>query len=317
MDSLQRARELYNEALHQSNESDAISLLKVSSDLGFGPASRRLAYLYSRDGYRKKNDDFSFHQLLKGAYQGDPHSMYVAGMRYYLGIGSKKHMELARYWIFKAASSNLEAAKHFQRKMFNEDIFKQALKLYKLGKYEEAIPLFQNVALHKMKNGYSYLGDIYYNGLGVQQNIDRAICYYLGASELGSCVSMHNIGCIFYKRKEYQKAKKWFIQAAKRGNGLSAYNLGVMYHKGIGVEINEQKSIDYFIEATKFGNRKAMYYLAYYYSFLVKEKDFTEAKKWINIASNKNVEGVEQLEECMKLEEIAYICERERSKLYE
>lgn len=58
--------------------------------------------------------------------------------------------------------------------------------------------------------------------------------------------------------KDYVEAMNWFKKGAAHGDGQSAYRLGLMYEKGMGVPVVDKEAIKWFqlaVDKPKFGNR--------------------------------------------------------------
>jgi TPR repeat protein len=47
---------------------------------------------------------------------------------------------------------------------------------------------------------------------------------------------MNNLGMLYYQRGEYTKGAAWMARSCKGGNKNAAYNLGLFYMNGFGVE---------------------------------------------------------------------------------
>ena len=58
--------------------------------------------------------------------------------------------------------------------------------------------------------------------------------------------------------KDYPAAITLYLQLVEHRNDDALYELGDMYLKGLGVEVNLQKAFDYFTKAAKLGNRAAL-----------------------------------------------------------
>lgn len=61
--------------------------------------------------------------------------------------------------------------------------------------------------------------------------------------------------------QNFEKAALWFREAADQDVGNAAYNLGVLYHQGLGVEKDLDRAIYWYREAAKLGHPEAQYNL--------------------------------------------------------
>ena len=102
------------------------------------------------------------------------------------------------------------------------------------------------------------LGTLYEKGLSVKKDIDIARRYYMQAAERGNAKAMHNLAVLDAdgggKGANYKNASQWFRKAADRGIADSQFNLGILYARGIGVEQNLAESFKWFSLAAAQGD---------------------------------------------------------------
>ena len=102
------------------------------------------------------------------------------------------------------------------------------------------------------------LGTFYEKGLSVKKDVDIARRYYLQAAERGNAKAMHNLAVLDAdgggKGANYKSASQWFRKAADRGVADSQFNLGILYARGIGVEQNLAESFKWFSLAAAQGD---------------------------------------------------------------
>ena len=105
------------------------------------------------------------------------------------------------------------------------------------------------------------LGTFYEKGLGVKKDTDLARRYYTQAAERGNAKAMHNLAVLDAdgggKGANYKSASQWFRKAADRGVADSQFNLGILYARGIGVEQNLAESFKWFSLAAAQGDADA------------------------------------------------------------
>lgn len=63
---------------------------------------------------------------------------------------------------------------------------KTAEEYYNNDNYKEALPIFNDLCKDKNKDGCYFLGLMYFNGQGVEKNLETAIMYWKKAEKLGS-----------------------------------------------------------------------------------------------------------------------------------
>ena len=92
----------------------------------------------------------------------------------------------------------------------------------------------------------------------VKKDIDIARRYYMQAAERGNAKAMHNLAVLDAdgggKGANYKSASQWFRKAADRGVADSQFNLGILYARGIGVEQNLAESFKWFSLAAAQGD---------------------------------------------------------------
>jgi localization factor PodJL len=95
----------------------------------------------------------------------------------------------------------------------------------------------------------------------VKRDFDAARRYYVQAAERGNAKAMHNLAVLDAdgggKGADYKSAAQWFRKAADRGVADSQVNLGILYARGIGVEQNLAESFKWFTLAAAQGDADA------------------------------------------------------------
>ena len=93
------------------------------------------------------------------------------------------------------------------------------------GKEEVVQPSVLEKTKTEAQNGnrvaQNNLGAAYYNGQGVEQDLNEAIKWYKKAADLGHGVARWNLETI-----------------ARQGHAGAQYNVGLLYHEGIGIKQN-------------------------------------------------------------------------------
>jgi tetratricopeptide (TPR) repeat protein len=97
----------------------------------------------------------------------------------------------------------------------------------------------------------------------------------------------HKRGLRYYKLKNFKKATKWFLQAAKKGYASAQYNLGIMSYLGQGIPKDYSQAANWFEKAGNQDHASAQYNLGYiYYEGKGVEKDNLQAYMWIDRSAN-------------------------------
>lgn len=96
--------------------------------------------------------------------------------------------------------------------------------------------------------------------------LPAAVQELLQMAENGNASAQHDLAAFYIVgaegvSKDYQKAAYWFDKAAQNGVSNAAYNLGVLYHQGLGVEQDLQKALQWYGIAASDNHAEAQYNL--------------------------------------------------------
>lgn len=136
-----------------------------------------------------------------------------------------------------------------------------------------------------------YLGTLYENGTGVEQNNNTALSHYVMADQLGLPQAKYQMGvtCEFGRcgvTQSYEVASKIYKEAADLGHSDAQCQLGGLYERGYGVEQNFETATHYYKLASENGNARAKFLLAdCYLNGLGITKSVTEALKLFHHAA--------------------------------
>lgn len=91
---------------------------------------------------------------------------------------------------------------------------------------------------------------------------------------------LNDFGTKYLENRQYSIAKRCFEKAASKENGNAIYNLGLMYYRGLGVEKNPIKAVEYIERAADKNIYNAIYDLGalYYNGEAGVEKDYQKAE---------------------------------------
>ncbi|RUS57222.1 hypothetical protein QI30_06475 [Kurthia sp. 3B1D] len=146
-------------------------------------------------------------------------------------------------------------------------------------------------------NGYLaamyWLGNFYYEGIGVDENIEKAFSYYEYAAKAGLADAMNNYADMYFRGETVPQndeiAYHWFSKAAMLGVSESMFTLGYMFENGVGVELDEETSLYWFEQAANNGDLYAANYLGHK---AMQRAAFDEAFIWyLQAATGQDVEG--------------------------
>ena len=138
------------------------------------------------------------------------------------------------------------------------------------------------------------LGYLYFNGIYLKQDINKAIYYYsLIASR--NCIASYMLGLIYYMgiyvHTDINKAISYFSLGANLNDSNSQLALGTIYSEGVYVPININKAICYFTLSANQNNTEALANLAeIYYDGVNISQDINKAVYYYTLAANNNHE---------------------------
>lgn len=121
--------------------------------------------------------------------------------------------------------------------------------------YEKALEIKEYLAAEG-------LGDIYFNGHGIEKDYTKSIFFYEIASKKGIPRASYQLGFIFEYglgvNKDIQTAVKYYTKSANEGNGDALYTLGNIYFEGKDDIIKDPNlAIEFYEKASSLGNDTA------------------------------------------------------------
>ena len=202
-----------------------------------------------------------------------------------------------------------------RKKYIHQEYASQAYDLYRQSMYAGSeVALFRMAICHALgcgvkqsadkaieflnkasEAGYSLaftrLGDCYQWGRGVETDYSKAEELYKKATELGDAIAPNNLGCLYEFRtdssqEDKHKAFEYYSICAHQGLPQGQYNLGKMYFKGIGVEVDEVEAVKWFTKAAEQGFCESQKKLAECYKEgCGVERDYAESFRWYSLAA--------------------------------
>ena len=130
------------------------------------------------------------------------------------------------------------------------------------------------------------MGYMFYQGIGTEQDTEKALGYLKKATVKGHAYAEWLIGKIYLEKGKKEEGINWLKKAAEHENPLAQYTIGKLYLKGEEVEKNPMKAKELFQKAAQQEHEYAQYYLGKMY--LLGEdtgQNIEEAVKWFEKAS--------------------------------
>ena len=132
-----------------------------------------------------------------------------------------------------------------------------------------------------------------------QGRYDLAIAFWTEAADKGNALAAHQLaveymdGKPWVVQRDYEKARKYHLQAAGAGDPRSMFDLGSMYEFGMGVTTDLKQAAVWYGHAADYGHAQGAYNLATMLeSGEAGRQDLIEAYKYFKIAADNGFSGV-------------------------
>lgn len=190
------------------------------------------------------------------AKTGNEEAMYQLGQRYQQGNGVEQNIEIASDWWHKAAMKDYIPA------------------CYDLGVYyvftkhdiERGMKWLNKAVDADYTLSYRVLGDIYFNGWGVDADTEKGIELLTKAAEQDHEDTQLRLVGIYHEgenvEKDYEKARFWFEKYLAHDSAEANYRMGRCLFEGDMYDQDYTQALAYFTKAVKGGCHDASpYYL--------------------------------------------------------
>lgn len=297
--------------------------------------------------YINNNFDEAIPYIEIESENNDPRALYMLAMAYKNGSGVEADLNKC-YELLNCANglgeplSMMNYAYHCCKYDFEKrEIFSEyAEKLKDLADSGDILAKFEygdylcNYSYDNKESGVSYikeaavlgfvpakfsLGNLYYKGLGVDFNKDKAYEWYEKAALQGYAPAQHRLGEWFESdvvTQDKEKSIEWYKKAALQGYVASQYKMGLFIYWmrmndifdnifnninainhtlkcGVGFNENELNALEWFEKAANQGHREAQYMTGLLYK---ENKNASLAISWfVQAAKQEHVESMYQL----------------------
>jgi TPR repeat protein len=162
-----------------------------------------------------------------------------------------------------------------------------AILAYEYQQYDSALGEFSYLNDEGNPIAAYYMGQMYYLGQGVSQDINMAKMLYENAASVYYFPAMAQLGKILIDEGQYETAIPLLRQSALAGQMESVYILAEIYDKGIFFQKNPNKAFDYYKMAALGGDMKAQYQIGkMYLAGVGTPQDYANAIKWLSRSAN-------------------------------
>lgn len=225
--------------LVEKNITDAIKYLKIASNRGLAIASKVLGDIYFTGVEVTKNTKQALDYYRVAADQGDMDS------KFQVALMSDSFHESNNYYL------------HYYCKYLEPDIF------FLMDRLPSGDPSKLDLLKLLADNGNVWamhqVGLAYRDGIGTKTDLNEARNYFLNSSEHEFVPAMLDLIsiCSYDQMKDTiicDRCIQLLTRCANCGDSNAMYNLGKIYHEGIGVEKNSVSSIEWYKKSANFGN---------------------------------------------------------------
>lgn len=255
----QEAREMYRQAIEcfETDHEKSVGLLREASMAGSLQARALYAKVLHFDD-RYKDDRAAFMYFLDTAERGNLESQYYVGMFYLEGDFVEKDYRNAAQW-FRISAEQGEAKSQFQLGY----LYKNGFGVYK--DYSQASRWFTlSLERGNMEANYE-LAQLYGDEKGKMYDPQKSREHYEAASHADVKDAHFFAGLCHFKGigtpKNYITAASYFRRGVDVGDLRCMYLLGLMYHKGWGVQADRVFAIKTLSDAAMYGSKEARTYL--------------------------------------------------------
>ena len=109
------------------------------------------------------------------------------------------------------------------------------------------------------------LGDLYFQGLGVNKDLNTSLSWFLKSAKHNNIASQVNLAGLYLYNRELKDAEKgfyWAYRAARSDDRDASYILATLYEDGVGVIVDEGEALVWYEKASELGSAQAQLALA-------------------------------------------------------
>lgn len=145
-------------------------------------------------------------------------------------------------------------------------LFEEAGSQFNQGNHAKSLELLLRAQEMGENRSLIYLGLHYEKGRGVTKSLDEAIKYYTRGSDAGIEMCSYNLGMVYYKKEDSEKALHYMKVALHQKSEPSYYTLGLWNNEGkCGLPKDEEKGHELMILAADSGFQLAQLWLGIFY----------------------------------------------------
>jgi TPR repeat protein len=255
-----------------------VSTLQARASSGDATAQLKLAHAYESGNGVPQDNQKAAVWCKKAAEQGDAAAQALLGFLYLTGQGVDRNKQEAVKWFHKAAfQGNGEAMFNLGASYYNGDGVSQdedqAYAWFLLAKEAGSPPataavLREETALDAgdINESYDDIGNMYDGGTDLPKDEQRAAKWFIKSAMRGDTSAQLAMADRFLNgigvAQDFVEGKHWCEEASKKGDSRGTYCVGVIYQRGLGVPRNPKEARKWYERAATQDNRPATMALA-------------------------------------------------------
>ena len=161
------------------------------------------------------------------AEQGDVQAQFELGKFYYFLEENPARHEKAYPWFVKAAEKGNAYAMHYLGRMYHYGYFVQKDERKAKDYFSKSIATIQNDSLTKNPEAWYCMGWSFHYGIEVEKNDTEAVKCFEKAAKKGNIIAQYDLGLCYIKgegaEKDQKQAEKWMRKAAECNDAMAQY----------------------------------------------------------------------------------------------
>ena len=220
------------------------------ADFGYIPSMVALGDIYSQGRFLPKDESKAFEYVLKAARLGDSNCMYRVANLYKDGVGVSPSKEESDYWLDKYVKSL-----YYMHRLWAADYIRS-------GSVDTAYSIMDLYDDSTSVTGCWAIGGLITLLRSENKPIDGCIEMLSYKADNNNIDAIKRLGNLYYDGigvdKDYSIAIKWYQKASNLGDSWSKLRLGDMYRDGKGTEIDINKAVSFYSDIAEQGNTVAL-----------------------------------------------------------
>ncbi len=225
----------------------AFHWFKTAANNGHARAMHKTGYMLEKGIGTAVNEKRSFEWFKKAAEAGDVFGERDLGFSYQWGLGVEQDSDLAFFWYQKAAQNGDSTAQFT-------------------------------------------LGDMYRTGFVGEPDLEKAFDYYCRSAVQNEMYGQYQLALMLLYEEQFRDDERglmWLEQAAEQGLAQAQHDLAMMFKRGDGVKVDQEKYLNWMIASGEQQHKEAVLELANFYFMRRREsKNLPKALKWLKLASS-------------------------------